>query len=151
MLRIILALALFTSAVRAQDATKLPVGPPPTMVVLSNVDTKTGVLTSVKTVTEAVPVTEVREVNVAGMIQKQTVTVYKYVSKQVVIQMALDKIDVYDVKGEKVKREDALKRLGTGSVVVMSTNGEKVASAYLRILKDDTLVFVQPLTVPMPK
>ena len=46
--------------------------------------------------------------------------------------------------GKKVTREDALKALAKGGVVVISSDGKPVAKAFLKAFKDDVLVLVAP-------
>jgi hypothetical protein len=136
-------ITLLTSGATAQDATKTPAGPPPTMIVVSSID-PSGALLSKQLTTRAIPVAEDRVVIEAGIMKKVTVTTYKYVPEERHNKYVLKDLEIYDVKGEKVKQEAALKRLTPGTVVLLSTNGQKVDPAYLRIVKEDTLILVQP-------
>jgi hypothetical protein len=142
-------LTLFLSglSLTAQDATKTPPGPPPTMIVVGSVDPM-GTLTATQRVTRIVPVTVEKEVVQAGVAMKVTVTEYQKVEETVTTKVALKDYTIHDAKGEKVKPDAALKRLTSGSVILVSANGQKVDPAYLRIIKDDTLILVQNAAPP---
>jgi len=52
--------------------------------------------------------------------------------------------------GMKVEKEVAMKRLASGSIVVVTSDGKPVSPAFLKVFKDDTLVLVAPeLITPM--
>jgi hypothetical protein len=57
----------------------------------------------------------------------------------------------FDTKGKELRRATWQKRLKAGDVVVVATDDKKVDPAYLRVLKDDTVVLwgVRVLT-PFP-
>jgi len=46
--------------------------------------------------------------------------------------------------GMKVEKDDAMKRLASGSIVVVTSDGKPVSPAFLKVFKDDTLVLVAP-------
>jgi len=46
--------------------------------------------------------------------------------------------------GKEVSKEDAIKKLAKGGVVVISADGKKVSAAYLKVFKDDVLVLTSP-------
>jgi hypothetical protein len=46
--------------------------------------------------------------------------------------------------GKKLEKEDALKRLGKGAIVVISGDGKPVSPTFLKVFKDDTLVLASP-------
>jgi len=46
--------------------------------------------------------------------------------------------------GMKVEKEDAMKRLASGSIVVVTSDGKPVSPAFLKVFKDDTLVLSSP-------
>jgi len=52
--------------------------------------------------------------------------------------------------GMKVEKDDAMKRLASGAIVVVTSDGKPVSPAFLKVFKDDTLVLVAPeLITPM--
>ncbi len=52
--------------------------------------------------------------------------------------------------GMKVEKEDAMKKLAGGAIVVVTSDGKPVSPAFLKVFKDDTLVLVSPeLIVPV--
>jgi hypothetical protein len=46
--------------------------------------------------------------------------------------------------GKKLGTEDAVKKIGAGAVVVVSSDGKPVSPAFLKVFKDDTLVLSSP-------
>ena len=52
----------------------------------------------------------------------------------------LKDLTVTTAGGKEVSNEDALKKLAKGGVVVVSTDGKKVSTTYLKLFKDDVLV-----------
>lgn len=46
--------------------------------------------------------------------------------------------------GKKVEKEDALKKIAAGAIVVVSSDGKPVSPMYLKVFKDDTLVLSAP-------
>jgi hypothetical protein len=146
MLRSLFSLVLLgcvAAGSRAQDATKQVTGPAPTMLVVSSVEAGEFLL-SKNLVAVAVPVVVEKQVNVGGMIRVVKEFQTRSELREETMKHALRGMEFYDARGEKVKKEDAFKRLTPGAVVLMSADGKKVHPAYLRIFKDDTLILVQP-------
>ncbi|MFO0823591.1 MAG: hypothetical protein U0792_10830 [Gemmataceae bacterium] len=51
--------------------------------------------------------------------------------------------------GKKVDKDEAMKKLAGGAVVVVTSDGKAVSPTFLKVFKDDTLVLVSPeLLVP---
>ena len=125
-----LLLGSLAATAGAQDATKVVSGPAPSIIVVSSVDSA-GTLQSkqIQVVTVAVQVP--KEVVVGGMKQVVTVTEYRYETREVMVKHLLRGAEFYNARGEKVKQEDALKRLTPGTIVLMSADGRKVDPAYL--------------------
>jgi hypothetical protein len=111
-----------------------------------------GVILMRSTVIVYVPVQKEVAVNVNGQIQKRVVT--ETVMQTRTEERKYDPKDtpVYDVKGEKVDAKTLADRLKNGAVVVVSTDGQKPDPAFLKALKEDTLVLVPPVgpTGPAP-
>lgn len=76
------------------------------------------------------PVNAVREVPVARM-----ATVELGEVKNLTITTA---------DGKKLEKEEALKKLAGGAIVVVSGDGKPVSPAFLKVFKDDTLVLASP-------
>ena len=53
-------------------------------------------------------------------------------------------LKITTVEGKKIDVADAVKMLKNGSVVVVSADGKPVSSNYLRLFKDNVLVFASP-------
>jgi RNA polymerase sigma factor (sigma-70 family) len=56
----------------------------------------------------------------------------------------LKDLTITTTEGKEVSKEDALKKLAKGGVVVISADGKKVSPAYLKVFKDDVLVLTSP-------
>lgn len=144
MIPAVMVIALLGDVSRAQDATKLPAGPAPSIFVVAGVDRTAGTYT----VTQIVPVQEAyvveKTVIVGGMEQKVKQTATRIVHKTVLVSRSLKGLEFYNVKGEKLMDEEAMKRFVAGAVVLLSADGNKVDPAYLRIVKDDALIVVLP-------
>lgn len=46
--------------------------------------------------------------------------------------------------GKKIETADAIKKLATGGVVIVSADGKPVSPNFLKLFKDDVLVLVSP-------
>lgn len=85
--------------------------------------------------------------NGAQVIQRveQEVPVIKYVQ----LGLAdLKDLKVFSADGKDVAVKDAVKKVNDGGLFVASANGKKVDASYLKLFKDDVLVFVSPDLVP---
>jgi RNA polymerase sigma factor (sigma-70 family) len=56
----------------------------------------------------------------------------------------LKDLTVTTAAGKEISKEDALKRLAKGGIVVISADGNKISPAYLKVFKDDVLVLISP-------
>src|SRR4051812_12093163 len=73
----------------------------------------------------------------------------KVVERQVTRVSNVELGDVKDLKittagGKDVELKEAMEKLKDGGIVVMTNDGKPVSMQYLRILKDDVLVFSSP-------
>jgi len=71
----------------------------------------------------------------------------------VTLMFALGLADLKDLKvfsadGKEVAIKDAVKKVNDGGLFVASANGKKVDASYLKLFKDDVLVFVSPDLIP---
>ncbi len=124
-----------------------PKGPPPS---LTYMQSRRGLF--VRWSMQAIPVTEARIVEVVegGKTIKKMVTVTKYVMQTVAVEMSPKDMIFSTAGGKKLETADAVKRLADGALVVLSANGAAVDAAFLRALKPETLVVIQPLGAPTP-
>jgi hypothetical protein len=97
---------------------------------------------------EAHPVYETRTRMVNG--KAEAYTVVKLVYESVSAEYDFGRDAFYDVAGNKLTREAVEGRVRQGDAVVVSSDGEMLSRAYLRVLKDDTLIIV-PEVRAMPK
>ena len=56
----------------------------------------------------------------------------------------LKELKITTASGKDVSIADAMKQIGHGATVVMSSDGKPVGSNFLRVFKDETLVFSSP-------
>jgi hypothetical protein len=68
----------------------------------------------------------------------------------VAVRFALARGAVYDMEGKKLSPADVRKRLRPGDVVVVSTDGERVDPAFLKVFAKDVLLLVPPAPGPGP-
>jgi hypothetical protein len=141
-------LGLLAGLSQAQDATKLPRGPQPQMLFISSVDAKDGAIVITQAVMEAVPVEEERVRVQGGVTEKYKVTTYKFVTKLVKQPFVLKDHQFQLAGGQKLSAEEALKRLTPGKVVLLSVDGTPIDPAFLKIIKDDTLILVRQPPAP---
>jgi hypothetical protein len=67
------------------------------------------------------------------------------VQKQVTVELGeIKDLVVTTADGKKIDKEDALKRLANGGIVVASSDGKPVSPVFLKVFKDDTLVLTSP-------
>jgi hypothetical protein len=126
----IVALALSLNAVAlADDAVKPPKGVPPRFMTVAEIGAET------------IELIEVQPVE--GRSDESTTSRRK---------ARLKLLHGFDTKGKELERAIWQKRLKVGDVVVVATDDKKIDPAYLRVLKDDTVVLwgVRVLT-PAPE
>lgn len=106
-------------------------------------------------VTKAVPVQTQREVTrvVNGQEVKETVTVTEYVTQVVTesVKVAAKEATFGTAAGKKLTTDDALARLKDGAICVMVFKPRTVEAAYLKAIKDETLVITLPEPTPVPQ
>ncbi len=65
------------------------------------------------------------------------------VTKQIMAELGdVKDLTITTADGKKLDREEALKKLGKGGIVVVSADGNAVSPAFLKVFKDETLVLV---------
>ncbi len=71
------------------------------------------------------------------------------VTRMVALGLAdLKDLKVFSADGKDVAIKDAVKKVNDGGLFVASANGKKVDASYLKLFKDDVLVFVSPDLIP---
>ena len=141
-----LAPALSAAPALPPQPPEIPPGPPPS---LAFAQASGDQITVTVPVTRMVPVTRQTVEEVNGIKRVVQVT-----SSQLVIETRRQVIDpkttgAYGVDGKEIDREKLPQLLKDRTVVVVSTDGQKVSPAYLRALKEGTIVLV-PLLKPPP-
>lgn len=126
----------------------VPTGPAPYILTLKAGNDGEVKVTVIRT--EKQKVTMLRAIggpNGAQQVQQveQEVPVTKY---QQLGLAELKDVKAYTADGKEVAIKDAVKKVNEGGVVVASANGQKVDPQYLRLFKEDVLVFVSPDLIP---
>lgn len=72
------------------------------------------------------------------------------VTKQMVVEIGdVKDLTITTADGKKLDKDEAMKRLGKGAIVVVSGDGKPVSPTFLKVFKDETLVLASPeLTGP---
>lgn len=147
MMTTLLAAALFAPAAPVPGG-GTPTGPAPYILNLRPGSDGTVKITVMRTETQKVNVIQaIAGPNGAQQVQpvEREITTNRYVS----VELAdLKDIKVYSADGKEVPVKDAVKKVNDGGVVVVSADGKKVDPIYLKLLKEDVLVFVSPELVP---
>jgi hypothetical protein len=147
MTTLLMAALLVNGADPADPVVKLPTGSAPTMMVLQAKD-KMLVRESTLKQLERVPVTE--KVTVAGKEVERTV--YKTIEKERKFSTTypIDGTTFQTANGKKLEKEEALKKLATPTLVVVSSDGKPVDEGFLAALRPGTLVVVMPTMATGP-
>jgi hypothetical protein len=125
-------LALAVGAPVPQPAAPVPTGVAPKLMELK-ADADGKVLVTVRR-TEKAPVVG----NAAPVIARDRV-----VSRSVELNDVKD-LSITTADGKKLTTEDAIKQIGKGAIVVVSSDGKPVSPTYLKVFKDDTIVLTSP-------
>jgi len=123
--------AAFVANGRAEDKPKLPVGSPPRLVIVVEVKGDILIYRDFASWPPELP--------------KVPASMLAYS-----VNFSFKEGTILDTEGKKLDAEAAKKRLLAGAVALVSTSGKKVDPAYLRILKKETLILVEPLPGPGP-
>jgi hypothetical protein len=102
-------------------------------------------------ITVAVTRTEMQKVAVAvggaagGGAAPQPAVREVQVTKSMVVELnEVKDLTITSADGKKLDKEEALKNLKAGAIVVVSSDGKPVSPVYLKVFKDDTLVLTSP-------
>ena len=120
-------------------------GPLPRLMELkANADGKV-MVTVIRTELVKIPVAQGNAINPNGGAAPAVLTreVRRTVHKTVELNEVKD-LTITTADGKKVDTADAMKKLASGAVVVISTDGKPVSPNYLKLFKDDVLVLVSP-------
>jgi hypothetical protein len=97
----------------------------------------------------------------ANVVQREVM-----ITRQVTVELGeVKELTIATADGKKLEKEEAIKKLEKGGIVVVSADGNPVSPAFLKVFKDDTLVlsakelagpqgatggFVRPGLKPLP-
>ncbi len=74
------------------------------------------------------------------------------VNKAMTVELGdVKELTITTTDGKKLDVADALKRLKSGAVVIVSANGKPVSPQYLKLFKDDVLVLASPELIGTPR
>jgi hypothetical protein len=144
-----LLLAALTAVGQAEDKPKLPEGPPPRLV---NVVEVKGDLVVYRDFYLMMPLLPKKPGHSSAALLMWQLNRNELIpshplagpSMGCAVEFSLKEGEVFDAEGNKLTGEAAKKRLAVGDIVLVSTYGRKVDSAYLRIVKKETLILVHP-------
>jgi hypothetical protein len=98
-------------------------------------------LLSEVSVTQFVPVTRTRTVNVNGVNQTLPSTTYEATQMKTQAKVSLEGATITTAGGDKVSAKEAAKRLASGGVVAVSAvPGQPVDPVWLKSLREDVIV-----------
>ncbi len=137
---VVISMGILTSLAVGQEESKVPTGPPPRFATVTAIDKSLGVLELAHMQTKYA--SETVMVKQEGKVEPRTKTTWFLVNEPT--KLAVDSAEIFDAAGKKVSQEDVLKRLTVGATVLVSADGKQVHSAYLGVIKPDTLIFVSP-------
>jgi hypothetical protein len=122
---------------------QVPQASPPTIVTVKEVRADRGELVCDLLVAERVEVTRTKVIEEKGV--KKEVAEKTFVTRAVPTQVTfpLKASTFLTVGGKKVTDEDVAKRVTPGTLLFVSVGG-KPDPAYLKVLRDDTLILVTP-------
>lgn len=155
-LAVVLASLALANISSAQGVPKLPPPPslPPSLKIVAEVDRDRGNFVFVETVTRFVEVTKEVEVMQNGMVFKRTVTESVPVMEMRMVAHAIKDNRFMTAGGKKIAPDDVLNRLKKGAVVAVSGNNVPPAAAFLQALNAETIVInptrVQGDFIPPP-
>ncbi|MFO0966947.1 MAG: hypothetical protein U0793_15340 [Gemmataceae bacterium] len=143
---LILVVVAMPSVLFAQET----VGPSPSFIVVSKIDTAKGTVEHATTVVRHVPVTREREVVEGGVVKKVAVTelVPSFATEVRVINLRAAK--VFDVKGKSVPVGEALNKIKVGHTLILSASGGMIHRSFAQALRDDVLIVALPSAAPVP-
>ena len=139
-------LSITLSAPVPAPAPPMVTGPAPRILELKATDGKVQVLV---TRMEKVQVGVGAAINPNGGAAPAVITREMPRAKMVDLSEVKD-LAVTTADGKKLETADAVKKLATGGIVIVSTDGKPVSPNFLKLFKDDVLVLVSPeLTGPV--
>ncbi|MFO0966946.1 MAG: hypothetical protein U0793_15335 [Gemmataceae bacterium] len=142
---VILAFPALTPALGAQE----PVGPTPSFIVVSRIDTAKATIEHVATVIRHVPETRIEEKVEGGVVKKVPVTVFVPVQEMTRQAISLRDAKVFDAKGRIIPVGEALNRMKVGQAVVVSADGNMIHRFFARALRDDVLIIAARPAPPL--
>jgi len=144
-LLVVIALSVIVSTTTAEEKPAPSSGVPPLFRKVFQIDEQPARLTLTNRTVHFVSEKVAREVKRDGNADTETQTILKRVYEERVSDVPLDSAQVSEAGGKQLSREDILKRVAVGKIVVISADGMPVDPAYLKTLAKDTLVVVSPV------
>jgi hypothetical protein len=140
----VLSLLLIASITTADEKRATSPGVPPLFRKVFGIDQQPARLILVNRTVRFMPEEVTRKGNRDGNADTTTQTKLLPVYEEQVGEVPLDSAQVSEAGGKQLSREDILKRVAVGTIVVISADGKPVDPAYLKTLANDTLVIVSP-------
>jgi hypothetical protein len=148
----VLAFMLMAQVVLSQNKTAVSKSPPPRFLTVATVNQAKGqVVFDVQVVAQHVHDQPTVLVYPDGEQRLTLGTKPTYVHLAEGFKVSLKKARWRAASGKKIQGEAVAERLKPGAVVLLSADGAEVDPAYLRILREDTLVLILPVDdLPVP-
>ena len=141
-------LVAFACQAWSQEGATFPQGPSPRFLVVHSVDKDVQQFTyydfvqKVRLRTKEVTETSVSGPDIKNLKRVVVVEYAEHYDEAVLKRVQLRDFQIADATGKKVPEQQFWQQLKSGSVILMSTNGKMVDSAYLRAVRPDTLIIV---------
>jgi hypothetical protein len=127
------------------DEKQAPVTPgvPPRLVTVLGINEEKGELELVDRTVRFVSEAQSANTNEGGNIEVRS-KLFPVYEEKILGTAALESTEVAEAGGKTLGRDEVLKRVTAGSVVVVSMDGKQVAPRFLKLLAKETLVIVSP-------
>jgi hypothetical protein len=142
-------LPVLAGAPRGVEKPSKPKSPPPNKASAS-VDAN-GVLLLTLTSIRQVPVLEQRIVQQGGVVRAETVTTFRNVNTTYNQRWEIKDLQAFDKDGQKIDAKGLPKLLKNQTPVLVSADGKKVHSSYLKDAKEGTVILVLPIPKVKPQ
>jgi hypothetical protein len=149
---VLLAVALVSQVVLAQDKPTAPKGPPPRFITVGRVDPAKGLVVFDIQVVEQNTLDQPTILEYPDGYRRMTLgTKPTHIYLGEGFKVSLKKAKWRGADGKEVDADVVAKQLKPGMTVLLSADGAEVDQAYMRIIKADTLVLIVPADeLPIP-
>ncbi len=141
-LLVVLFMVIIVSTAKADERPTLSPGVPPWFATVGQLNLDKGNIVLDRTTVQFVTEEVTRNVMLNGKVEPIKQKITKPVYEQTCKIISLESAKFAEAGGKKINAADIAKRLDVGTVVVVSTDGKEIDSAYLKALAKDAIVIV---------